>query len=968
MADISQEPPKRSMSKPPKRSMSKQQLFKIFLKTGRKRVTLSIISGTLIFLVITGLVMIVYTHRFQTFQDYQEQKVNWYEDGKISVGSNYEQLGIKHYESDYFTNVTNEFLSLATGLIPNINIDNYTTAFSAEFKTYEPPPGGGEPWVLQEIMTFENSTYEVLAGCLIEGRLPKNHSELLWQRNNATGVTLNQTMKIYSLNQANRYRNYTIVGIIDNVKDGFRNASLSIDIFDWYFEGGFSEFLNYRGNNRFYTNMSQFQTLMNNLTSYSGVLTYLLDAQYDLTQLKLNGLDRYMEIFPSSDELPISETIHQVREIRIELAPDLKVFIVEYGEFWLGETTKILSINAPLLFILGLISVVTLSIGSRELGTAFRRMKLYGLSYNDIRKMVVLENVIFTMVSFVGGLLIGFTISYLFTMNIKDLPSNYYLNFLSEPLLITCLIAFVLGFFGLSFFIQNSIAKKTAKTTIEEYKRKRGNVKNLFSTSEFRLMILSLIFSAISSILYLVFYYAGPGLTFTTGLSFLTIFWFLIACSAALIITFVFLLIARLISLFWSLVSKQLWSNRLNMFTLSIKQLSVNKGTYQVAVLGALIFGLVVLPGFTMETSIQNNIANEAIMEMGGASLIVDHWIDPENEFDGYFSNITEIEVFTEAIIFKITNDNDPNILYPKDFEIQMLALDSPTNYSKIIDTDLLNNTGSSYEDLLMLEDDFNILMNNKHAQANRLKPGDLFNTIDFTRFSINLTMIDTYKLYPLLPISKKPVFFTHLDVFSMVGSTYTVREIIRSLALSTDVSANTVKLIKPINESVIPLIQQKLEAVNITAVSLQEVIDEKTFNIDTFSQNNLLFSAVLAAFTLIFVGYFTGIRLFEERSKIIESLYRVGAVRGQILRFFTFEFLLVNSIPLIVMVIGSLPVIRFVALYFLGANEVYSPYQPGVPAWIIIIVILAGLLITTIGWLLSLIPALYRYRPVKQE
>jgi len=850
-------------------------------------------------------------------------------------------------------------------LIPNVNIDNYTVAFSAEFKT-EPPPGEPE-YILEEIMTFENSTFEVLAGCLVEGRLPKNHSELLWQSNNVTGIVLNQTMKIYSLNQANRYRNYTIVGIIDNVKDGFRNASLSVDIFDWYFDN-YAEFLNYQGNNRFYTNMSQFQTMMNNFTSYSGVLTYLLDAEYDLTQLKLNGLDKYMELFPSADELPLSETIHQVREISIELAPDLKVFIVEYGEFWLAETTKILSINAPLLFILGLISVVTLSIGSRELGSAFRRMKLYGLSYNDIRKMVLLENVIFTVVSFVGGALIGFTLSYLFTMNMENIPSNYYLNFLSEPLLLTSMFVFVLGFFGLSFFIQNSIAKKTTKTTIEEYKRKRSNVKNLFSTSEFRLMILSLIFSAISSILYLIFYYAGPSITFTTGLSFLTIFWFLIACSAALIITFVFLLIARLIALLWSLISKQLWANRLNMFTLSIKQLSVNKGAYQVAVLGALIFGLVILPGFTMEASIQTNISNEAIMEMGGASLIVDHWIDPEDEFDGYFSNITEIEFFTEAIVFKIEDDNDPNLVYPKDFEIQLLALDSPTNYSKIIDLNLLNNSGSSYEDLLMLEDDFNILMNKKHAQANGLKPGDLFNTIDFARFSTNLTMVNTFKLYPLLPIPKKPLFFTHLDVFSMVGSTKTVREIIRSLALSTDVSANTMKLIKPINESVIPIIQQKLKAVNITAVSLQEVIDEKTFNIDTFSQNNLLFSAFLAAFTLIFVGYFTGIRLFEERGKIIESLYRVGAVRGQLLRFFTFEYLLVNSIPLIVTVIGSLPVIRFVALYFLGANEVYSPYQPGIPAWIVILVILAGLLITTIGWLLALIPALYRYRPVKQE
>ncbi|NHJ32774.1 MAG: hypothetical protein FK732_07920, partial [Asgard group archaeon] len=48
------------------RKRNRWQLFQIFMKTGRRRITLSVICGTLIFLAITGLVMIVYTYRYNT--------------------------------------------------------------------------------------------------------------------------------------------------------------------------------------------------------------------------------------------------------------------------------------------------------------------------------------------------------------------------------------------------------------------------------------------------------------------------------------------------------------------------------------------------------------------------------------------------------------------------------------------------------------------------------------------------------------------------------------------------------------------------------------------------------------------------------------------------------------------------------------------------------------------------------------
>jgi predicted lysophospholipase L1 biosynthesis ABC-type transport system permease subunit len=96
--------------------------------------------------------------------------------------------------------------------------------------------------------------------------------------------------------------------------------------------------------------------------------------------------------------------------------------------------------------------------------------------------------------------------------------------------------------------------------------------------------------------------------------------------------------------------------------------------------------------------------------------------------------------------------------------------------------------------------------------------------------------------------------------------------------------------------------------------------------------------------------------------------MYRVGAVRGQILGIFTFEYFLVISLPLLITVFASLPLFGFVADFFLESQSFYQPFVPGVPIWTIILIIIGGLVISMLGWLLAMIPSLYRYRPIKQE
>lgn len=945
------------------RKRNKWQLFQIFLKTGRRRVTLSVICGTLIFLTITSLVMIVYTYRFDTFQSFQKEK-NWFNDGLISISSNEYAPGVFNLNTSYLEIITQDYTSMVNDLFPDIKFRNQSTALSTQIYTFDPTIPG-EPWLNHEIMTFDNRTYTGLIQNITAGRIPQNHSELLYltTSNNQTDFQVNDTITLYSEWHTGRAKNFTIVGLVGNMTETFINESLSLDLFNWNFEGSIVEFFNYYRYNTFVTNSSLYTEVLNNMTSYEGILTYLVDVSYDSSAIKPTNWQNYIYEIPELNDL--LESVFT--ESSVLLCQDLKLFLIQFNSLWTLNTTKLLPLNAPLLFIVGLLSVVTLNIGSRELGAVFRRMKLYGLSYQSVRRMVFFENLIFTFVSFVVGTSMGFGVSYLFTMGMENQPSNYYLNFLLEPLLLMGLGTIIIGFFGLSFYIQNAIAKKTTQTTPEEFKEKRGRMRRIFSTNEFRLFVIALIFTIVSISLFMVYQNLGEISIVVSSMSYLTLFWFMITCTVAFLLTFTFLIIARVISMLWTFISKRVWPNRLNLYSLSIQHLSVSKKSYQLAILGVLLFGLLIVPGLTMNKSLDTNIGNEVTLKMGDSHLLISHWVDPSDVKDVLLENISEISSFTEAEVYTFSDENEVG-RYPNSFRVNLVSLENVTEFLEVIDIDKLKSYSSSVEDVLALEDNMTILGDVKFKRNRGLNPGDAYFPDDFLRFPDELIFINSFRIFPLTPYPTNRAFVPNFDTFSIVAKRFTVREIARSIDFSTDFSIRNYKLINAVNESAVSIVQEKLADLNFTSQTYEEIYDAMYSGLTTFPINNILIFAILAAVTIIFVSYFTGLKIYEERGRIIESLYRVGAVRGQILAIFTFEYILVVSLPLLITVFASLPLFGLVADFFLESQSFYQPYAPGVPIWSIMLIIIGGLVISMLGWLLALIPAIYRYRPVKQE
>jgi hypothetical protein len=938
--------------------ISRRGIFKIFLKTGTKRILLSIFAGVIIFSLITSLCMVLYKHHYTDLLE-KEAEIEWFNDNKVSAMA-YHPTGITGITTGFFDRFTSDFKTGLESLIPDLEVGNFTVATSMQMFRYM--PWEFEPWSIYELMAPDDIYYSKLNDYIVMGRLPQNESELLYVAGGVDYFWAGDRIEFYEQMRLDvPVNNYTVVGLLDPIfyKKLYNDHMLSRDVYNWR-ENDYT-FFNYAARGVFLTNFTNYQKIITSMSSYYGKMLYLLDAEYDFSRVNMNKFREYARSFEGSY---IEDYIPSLY-VSANLGPDLKIFMVNYSNEWIAEFTRIIGINTPLLFILGLFCVVTLTIGSKDLNLVFQRMKLYGLSYRAIRSLIILENTIFTIVSLIGGTLIGFFISYLVARNVDSMLRPFYSNFIVDPLFLLSMGIFFVVFFVLSIYIQNSIAKKATRDVGEEYKKKRRRIRALFSSSEFILLNISLVFVIISIVLFVGHNQYGSQVPLLNTFSFQTLFWFFIACSIALGITFVFLLLARLLIYLWSFISRWTWEDKLNPITLSIKHITDNRKIYQLTILASFIFALVILPSISSETSIPKHIQFDTKLSMGNADLVIEYWNDPENELDYIFENIPGIANFTEITAYWMSNGNE-QLRYDKPYQITSLAIHDPSTFVEVVDISILEN---SVEDILSLSSNYNALVDYKYTRANKLEKVINITTEKFTNHHdpITFTYVDSFDYFPLTYLIKRNIF-KNIERLSIVTSYDTMSDFIGKLDFFTNIYSENMKLIKATNESMIPYIQAELDSMDFNAKTVEEYHSEMFFEVDPFLKSNLYFFAFLGIITLIFIGYFTGRRIFEERLRTTETLYRIGAKRRQILGMYTLELTFVNIIPIIVMLFASFPVIRFVSVYYLGVSETYTLFQNYTPAWLLTAIIFGGLILIILGWLIALIPKIYQYKPIKQE
>lgn len=287
--------------------VSKRKIFHIFLKTGRRRVTLSILAGIIVFLTITSLIMVVYSYRYTTFVEYNEN-TNWFNDGMISAATSYYKPPAINITHEMMSEITTEFVQQTEGLFPDLRVAKSTTAISSQlcFITYNID----DPFHYYELMAFDNATYDALSRCLVEGRLPQNETEVIYYQNDMFDFDVNDTIELAGEKDNNfaAEQNFTVVGIIESVSTVFTNESISQDLFDWQLEG--ASFQNYWRNALFLTNYTNYKTAMNNYDYLYGIMAYLVDCMYDVSALRINKISNYYNSYIIDGFFEISYVAH----------------------------------------------------------------------------------------------------------------------------------------------------------------------------------------------------------------------------------------------------------------------------------------------------------------------------------------------------------------------------------------------------------------------------------------------------------------------------------------------------------------------------------------------------------------------------------------------------------------------------------------------------------------------------------
>ena len=108
--------------------------------------------------------------------------------------------------------------------------------------------------------------------------------------------------------------------------------------------------------------------------------------------------------------------------------------------------------------------------------------------------------------------------------------------------------------------------------------------------------------------------------------------------------------------------------------------------------------------------------------------------------------------------------------------------------------------------------------------------------------------------------------------------------------------------------------------------------------------------------------------KIYQDRIRVVEAIYRVGAKKPQIWWTFTKEILMVLLLPVLVSTFAFIPLIRLAAVQVLGVPDFSVPFTLWIPGWLLLVVIISSIIATMSGWFAGIIPQVRSYRPIKQE
>ncbi|NHJ48840.1 MAG: hypothetical protein FK733_13735 [Asgard group archaeon] len=965
-----------------------KKIFNIYLKTSRKRVLITIFTGALVFLALTSFFMIWYSYRYNSFYSYIEQNHDWLDDNKSSINS-YEHLyGIYTIETDYLTKGIREVTAKLDQIMPDVR-GQTTGALKLSLHGNETEYENNQYY----LQLFDNNATQIITSNFLEGRLPTNYTELLLYRTSKSHTLgMNDTISLCGKSsfEGNRtFTNCTIVGIVENLDSLFYKEGNSIDLLKINY---------YEQYNIYSTNYTQFITIpdyyyefINEYQDFSTSFQADVDINYQFTIEHIKNKKAYIRKF--IDFFDTYPTFNYMPGFYVNFCYDLLEALNAFEQMWQIQTISVFASSLPIVFLFGVISIETFNIGTHEQESKYRLIKTHGLKNSTLTKVILNENLLTIGSSFIIGFVTGLLVGFLIFLGLNIPKEVSYFSALNQPIIMISLISLFAGFITLKFIFDIVQARKASITTSMQYKQKRKKFfRRIFSIPEVILMIPGGILTAVGIMLIKAssFYYYPTDFTQLTML-----YWFLASIGILLLLISVFLLLTRLITLFWRAIGVISWKSTKSYLSLALKHLSIYGKNYQRSIMAIFILGLGIIPGVIMNKSITSHANLESNLAVGCADIAVEGWNVNNHQFLENITNIEGIDSVTEVNTIKMQIYTFDFIGY-EEYEIRFHVIHNVTDYLNIVNFTHLIQDGYTKNEISQLDTNLTYLMSRKYAQQKGYDKNEIFKTnyiTDVIYEPLELTFVSDFSYYPLLTrldlpredgiilytdyysqvtelglnSETQPSYSSQATRYDMVMSNLTAETILNKSSLSyesnghllvkTNVGANSTK----IKEEIFTKFGFKAY----TKDDMEKIIFD---NINNFANIFLIVGSIITIIAIFLFGSINAINIYKQRLRIIETETQIGAKRRLIWGNFTIELVLIVLFPLIVSMGVAVPIINTFSSKVLNIAEFYIKFKPWLPWWLLILTAIIGISVLLSGWFSRMIPLVKSYRPIKQE
>lgn len=939
-------------------------IFGVYLKTGKRRIITSVITGAIIFLVLTTLFMTWYSLRYDSFYTYIDQNHDWKNDEKISAYGTEYIYGEYSLDNNYLNLSIAEVTEKIDELVPGIRA-NFTAGM--RFNVYTNLTGN--EIISNDLIALDNSSTQVLSTCLTEGRMPENYTEIVYyQKDSTANISLNMIIPFqavgYTLEFSDKMLNCTVVGIVKNVENILYQKGISTDFLhdpDSYYYEDTSD------NKQFFTYSNYLDDIIIYYPQISSTFTVGLDFDY---QISINHIKNIRQITKQLQDFQWNNpSFKYLPGYYIYFCGDLLSAFLSFEKLWLKQTISVFSASLPLLFLFGVIIVETFNIGSYEQESKFRLLKTHGLEFKTLRKMLLLENLITASASLITGVSFGLLVGYLVFLGSDISNEVNYITAAIEPLIIIGITVLFLGFFVFGIIIQYLHAKKTSTTASGQYKGKRKKLlRKLFATSEVTFLIPGLLMSAVGFIgLTSMGFFGSYELEASPII--IALMWFIASFGILFTLTSIFLIISRLLNLIWSALGNKIWKTTKSYFALTLKHLAIYNKNYQRMVLAMFILGLGITPGFILTKSIDNHNTLEAKLTVGCADLVVENWDVTNEALKGNISRVEGVESLTPILIS--TMESFSFFDMGDSYKIRFFAIHNITEYLQVVNLSSLDD-GYSKTDIEQLSTNLTYMMSRKYAKGKDFDKGVTFKTTMITSELFepySMLYLNSFDYYPLLPRitkSSDDMFYTDTIEFDLILSKTTSELLLNKTENS--VTKKGYLLINAEHDANLTKIKNEIKGFSYEAKTIDDVMIDLDKSVSHYARILLIISTIITLLAISFFGFISAINIYRQRLRIIESEFQIGAQRRQIWGSFTLEVLLVIPIPIAISMAIGIPAINYLSGSVLNATEIFKKFVPWIPWWIILIVIAIGIITLVSSWLLKMIPLVKSYKPIKQE